>query len=70
MMTSTMPSVVPTGRYSTKETLSILGCSRTFLNKYAKLPASMGGIRFGVRRGNGRRFYTGAEIVRFWLDQR
>ncbi|MDE6183214.1 MAG: helix-turn-helix domain-containing protein [Rikenellaceae bacterium] len=61
-MTATEPKVDKDGRYSTKETAKMLGISRRTLDDHARI----GKIKYGRRRSNGRRFYTGMEIVRYW----
>ena len=43
----------------------MLGISRRTLDGHARI----GKIRYGVRRSNGRRFYTGMEIVRYWRSE-
>ena len=64
-MTSTEPQIALTGRYTTRETARIFGVSARTLQRWA----TDGKIRFGVRRANNRRFYTGAEIMRCWKSQ-
>ena len=61
-MTYQEPDVLPTGRYSIKETCNALGISRETLRKYT----TMGLIRFGMRRITGKKFYSGKDIVNFW----
>lgn len=60
MVTSTMPNVIPTSRYTIKETCAILGVHRNTLRAYVRA----GYIRCSVKQ-NGKRF-TGTEILRFW----
>ena len=56
------PRVAATGRYSIPETCRALGIHRNTLRLYTQ-----GGlIKCGFRRANGKKFYTGAEILRFW----
>ena len=59
------PKVKPQGRYSVKQTAELLGVHRNTLLKYT----NKGTIRCGVRRSTTRKFYTGAEIIRFWRAQ-
>lgn len=62
-MNVSMPKVSADGRYSVKETCSLLGIkSRNTLTSYVR----QGLIREGRRRTNGRPFYTGKEIIRCW----
>ena len=64
-MTTTEPKVDKDGRYSTEQAAKMLGISRRTLDGHAKI----GKIRYGRRRSNGRRFYTGMEIVRYWRSE-
>ena len=61
-MIPTEPKVALTARYSLEETAQILGVHPNTVIRYAK----QGKIRFGIRRTNRRKFYTGQEILRFW----
>ena len=61
-MTRFQPDVVPEGRYELKEAAAALQIDRsTLLRQTYK-----GKIRCGIRRSNGRRVWTGAEIIRYW----
>lgn len=59
-MISEMPSVSPTGRYSTTEAYKALGISYNTLMRYM----SMGLIR--PTMGKTRRLFLGSEIIRCW----
>ncbi|MDY5010340.1 MAG: helix-turn-helix domain-containing protein [Sodaliphilus sp.] len=61
-MTTTEPNVSLTGRYSIIETCELLGIHRNTLTRYT----NKGRIRCGIRRVNGRKFYTGMEILKLW----
>ena len=61
-MIITEPEVVATGRYSVGKTAEILGIDRKTLWRYT----DEGLIRCGFHRANGRKFYLGSEIQRFW----
>ena len=62
-MTAVRPDVKPEGRYSVAETCQFLGIkSRTTLRSWV----SQGLIKQGVRRTNGRPFFTGSEIMKCW----
>lgn len=65
-MTATPPEVNLQGRYSSVETVAILKISRPTLRTYAK----KGLIKYGVHRSNGRKFFTGKEIIRLWKSER
>ncbi|MBO8467190.1 MAG: helix-turn-helix domain-containing protein [Bacteroidetes bacterium] len=62
MITSEEPKVSATGRYGTMETCRKLGVCKDTLRRYR----SEHKIRCGYRKENGKVFYTGAEILRFW----
>ncbi|MGV8092492.1 MAG: helix-turn-helix domain-containing protein [Mangrovibacterium sp.] len=65
MITSLEPNAVDTGRYSQNETCEILGISRVTLWSHT----NAGLIKFGIRKSNRRKFYTGFEIKRYWKAQ-
>lgn len=65
MMTSEQPRVAMEGRYSVNDTCALLGIHRTTLYNYT----AAGLIKCGFRRGTLRRFYKGAEILRFWKSE-
>ena len=54
--------VMPRRKYSTSEASEILGVDRSTIRHWA----DKGYLRYGVSRHNGRRFYTGAELLRFY----
>ncbi len=61
-MTTTEPNVPDTSRYGVTEAANILGIARSTL----RLHSDAGFIRYGIRRCNGRRVYTGRELKRYW----
>lgn len=61
-LVSTQPKVALDGRYTPKETYTVLGISRSTLHNHTKA----GRIKFRLRRNSKRYFYTGAEIIRYW----
>lgn len=63
-MVTEEPKVPPTARYSIGEASKILGVHRNTLRKYTNVGPL--GINCQHRKSNGRKFYTGSEIVRFW----
>ena len=64
-MTVLEPEVTDTGRYPTKVTAKILQIHpNTLLNH-----SNLGSIKFGISKANGRKFYTGSEIRKFWRSQ-
>jgi DNA-binding transcriptional MerR regulator len=64
-MIATEPQVSMTGRYSSKETSTLLDIHRNTLRNYT----NNGDIKCGYRKTNGRRFFLGSEILRFWKAQ-
>lgn len=65
-MRSSKPDVNLSTMYNISETCEILGIHRDTLRKYT----FTGSIRCGFRRCNGRKFYLGSEILRFWRSQK
>ena len=64
-MSTTKPNISDTNRYSIGEAAKILGIHRNTL----RIHTDQGLIKCGFRRQNMRRFYTGAEIKRYWKSQ-
>ena len=62
IMTNKKPEVEYNSRYSPKEAAFMLGISISTLYKHTKL----GNILCGFYKHNGRRFYRGSDIVKFW----
>lgn len=63
-MVNEEPKVSPTARYSIEEAAALLGIHRNTLRRHTNTGPT--GISCSFRKSNGRRFYTGLEIVRFW----
>lgn len=62
MITPIEPQVTDTGRYSVTETAKALNISRhTILNH-----TNAEFIHCEIRKSNGRKFYYGHEIKRYW----
>lgn len=61
-MTPLEPQVADTGRYSITETCKLLGVTIKTIIKYT----DQGDLKCGIRKANGRKFYTGSEIRKFW----
>lgn len=59
IMTTT--DIAPTGQYTTTEACGILGVHRTTIYRYVR----RGVLRCSYRRGNGRPFFKGSELIRF-----
>ena len=56
------PQIVTTAKYSIGEVAEILGVTTATINRWT----ANGMIHAGRRRVNGRRYWTGAEILRAW----
>lgn len=61
-MINEYPNLPDSGRYSIGEAASILGINRHTLRKHS----DEGFIKYGIRKTNMRKFYTGSEINRYW----
>ena len=61
-MNAMCPEIPKNNRYSIQETCKILGIHRNTLLKYTE----NGVIKCGFRLATAKKFYTGAEIMRFW----
>lgn len=61
-MVTEEPKILDSGRFSATETAKLLGIHRDTLRKHTESKL----IKFGIRRTNGRKFYLGAEIKRYW----
>ncbi len=64
-ITALEPEVVDNARYSLSETCKILNLSIKTVLKYTE----QGAIKCGIRKSNGRKFYTGTDIKKFWKAQ-
>ena len=63
-MVNEEPKVSPSARYSIEEAAALLGIHRNTLHRHTNTGPT--GISCSFRKSNGRRFYTGLEILRFW----
>lgn len=61
MVTNT-PSINPTAKYELRDVASALEVHKTTVLRYAKA----GLLPFSIRRSNGRRVWSGADILKFW----
>jgi len=64
-MTPTEPNISDGARYGLKEAAELLQVHRNTLYNHTKRRL----IRCGYRRTNGRPFYTGRELKRYWKAQ-
>ena len=58
---TTPGTIAPTAQYTTTEACGILGVHRTTIYRYVQ----RGVLRCSCRRGNGRPFFKGSELIRF-----
>ena len=65
MITAIEPNVPDTGRYCVNEAAEILGIHPNTVLRMAKL----GYLKFGIRKSNGRKFFTGSDIKKYWKAQ-
>lgn len=63
-MVNEQPNVSPTARFSIGEAAAILGIHRNTLRRYTNTGAL--GINCHYRKCNGRKYYTGLDIIKFW----
>lgn len=63
-MVNEEPKVSPTARFSIGEAAEILGIHRNTLRRHTNVGPA--GIDCRHRKSNGRKFYTGSDIVKFW----
>ena len=61
-MTPNLDNIRKTGLYSTTQVEKILGVNRSTIGRWLQ----RGVIRCGYHRHNKRRFFEGAEIIRFF----
>lgn len=64
-MTATEPTIPDNARYSIGEASKLLGLHRTTLLYYT----TGGLVKCGIRKTNGRKFYTGLELKKIWKKQ-
>ena len=61
-MVSVRPNPDAAGRYSISETCAMLGLHRNTLRRYTEA----GAIKPKYDKDNGRKTYSGLEIIKFW----
>lgn len=64
-MTEIEPAINTNGKYGLSEAAEMLGVSPATINRWT----AAGMMHAGRRRVNGRRFWTGSEILRAWRSQ-
>ena len=61
-MKNECPNVADSARLTIGKTAELLGIHRGTLREHAK----QGFIKYGTNRHNGRKFFNGSEIKRYW----
>ena len=64
-MIQTEPTISESAKYGLGEAAAILGVSTASISRWT----ASGLIHAGRRRVNGRRYWTGAELLRAWRAQ-
>lgn len=67
-MTIDPPKVTPDQRYSIVQACKVLQISRATLFRASRLGAKQGGIDYKVSKRNGKKYYLGREILRYWIS--
>lgn len=61
-MTTKEPKINLTDRLELKATAEVLNVSKGTVLRYTQ----KGLLRAGIKKSNGRRYWLGSEIIRFW----
>lgn len=64
-MTSNEPNIADTARLGICDAAKVLGVHRTTLARWT----AQGLVKCGIRRTNGRIFYTGRALISLWRSQ-
>lgn len=64
-MTNTVPTIDPKARFELREAAAILDVGKASVLRWT----SIGRLRCGIKKSNGRKFWTGAELIRFWKSE-
>lgn len=65
MMTRNEPNIADTARLGICDAAKVLGVHRTTLARWTE----QGLVKCGIRRTNGRIFYTGRALISLWRSQ-
>ena len=63
-MTTEPPKVTENGRYPIGEAAKLLGISPRHLLRLA----TEGILRYSVSRKNGKKYFSGKELLRYWMQ--
>lgn len=64
-MTNTVPKINPDARLELREAAAILNVDRSSILRWT----TIGRLRCGIKKSNGRKYWTGAELIRFWKSE-
>lgn len=64
-MVTIQPKVAAAGRYTVKQTIKLLGISRSTLHRHTEA----GKIHCGYRKSTLQKFYKGSEITKYWYAE-
>lgn len=64
-MIKSQPQVDPKAKYELRDAAQVLEVSKSCIAKWTE----RGILRANRKRANGRRFWTGAELLRLWNSQ-
>lgn len=67
-MTTDPPKVNPDALYSASEAIKFLKISSSTFYLAVKRGSKRGGIDYKIRKSNGRKTFSGKEILRFWAS--
>lgn len=64
-MITTTPNINPAARLELREAAAALEVDKSSIQRWT----SIGRLRCGIKKSNGRKFWTGAELIRFWKSE-
>jgi excisionase family DNA binding protein len=62
-MLNSPPDIIQSGKYELREAAKALGVSTSTIDKWTR----KGVLKCQIRKANGRRYWTGAELLRAWM---
>lgn len=62
-MITTPPDVIDSAKYELREAAKALGVSPSTIDKWTR----KGVLKCRIRKANGRRYWTGADLLRVWM---
>lgn len=64
-MTTTKPIIDPSARLELRDAAAALGVTKSTILRWS----AEGRLACGVKKCNGRRFWTGSELIKFWKSE-